>query len=900
MGLKKRKYSTESEYTVSYSDMRGVDFSATSSSSRRRFSHLENMYRDYRGGKGVIESIPGYRRILELGAPIHAIYTHKNARGEEYAVVHSGEYLFRFAVADRDALGELSPIATVRDSESRAFVSGSDLYILDGNTITRVREDGSASAIDENGDTPPYIPTVYYNGEEYEQRNLLTNLFRERYRITVASDLATATEGLEYTVISPEEKLAAVSGIARGIGGEVRIPSYIDIGGDRYKVTRIADRAFILNESVTSVIISDTVTSIGNRAFMGCHALTRVVCGTGVELIENYAFYSGRSLSEIYLGDSVSLIGLGAFENCPYLEVLKYSLSMDEFSKIEILELPSDITVSYNTRYSEVTVEIPIFSPAETVASVSVDGEAHEHSLKIQGGLVTAVILSAARKSELDGREVEIFGRASSSRFTKNTYGNNFLSENAGVISGRAAILGCTVCESFDGRIFISGNPALPNTVFYTSRDITGRNNPLYFGILNYFNDGTGSFCVRSMLAAGESLAVFKAGDDGGGSIYYHTRESTGSDILPTIYPVSYIHSGVAAVGESVSFFDDPIFLSPLGCSALDKKAINLERSIAVRSSLVNSKLLTEDLSRISIAEWCGYLVLAAGEHFYLADSRAAFTGESGSREYEWFYLTGIGTYEEAKRVFVYSDTAKNGYSVHRDKGKKVEKLVYVQYVMNDPPIYHTNEDGVRYAVHPTGEYVGGEFSPVTKIASAEGDLLFFGTESGTLCVFNNDKRGIAPDFIRSQADFDEAEYSRFFRDVIHPSFYSFDSHAPRYALTTVSDDGGIPHFTKSTVKHSLTVKLRSYGIGAVTCEVGTDRSGYKEIAEIPDFALNFSDLDFSSLSFENREFITLPIKEREKGWIEKSVSLYSDEYAAPLGVYSITYRFRIRGKIKH
>ena len=97
-------------------------------------------------------------------------------------------------------------------------------------------------------------------------------------------------------------------------------------------------------------------------------------------------------------------------------------------------------------------------------------------------------------------------------------------------VDGIFAILGCTVCENFDGRVFISGHPELPNTVFYSARDESGENNPLYFGELNYFCDGTGPFGVCSILAAAESLAIFKSGDDGGGSIYYHTPKETGDD----------------------------------------------------------------------------------------------------------------------------------------------------------------------------------------------------------------------------------------------------------------------------------------------------------------------------------------------------------------------------------
>ena len=218
----------------------------------------------------------------------------------------------------------------------------------------------------------------------------------------------------------------------------------------------------------------------------------------------------------------------------------------------------------------------------------------------------------------------------------------------------------------------------------------------------------------------------------------------------------------------------------------------------------------------------------------------------------------------------------------------------------NNESVYYTEEDGTKYAAYTDGELRGGVFSPASCVFGTENDLLFFGTESGDICVFNNDKRGVAPDFLKEQSDFNEEEYTSFYGNEIHPHFYNFDWHAPRYALKTVSDDGGIPNFTKNTVKHSLVVKVRCIGNGAVNCEVGTDKSGYKEIAELPDSVLNFAEFDFENLSFANLEYATLALKEREKGWLEKNVAFYSEKFSSPFGIYSIIYRFTVKGKIKH
>ena len=64
------------EYSVIYSAMRGVDLRGDGSAVERyRFADAENMYKDYEsGGEGAVESIPGYRRLLDLGAEIHGIF----------------------------------------------------------------------------------------------------------------------------------------------------------------------------------------------------------------------------------------------------------------------------------------------------------------------------------------------------------------------------------------------------------------------------------------------------------------------------------------------------------------------------------------------------------------------------------------------------------------------------------------------------------------------------------------------------------------------------------------------------------------------------------------------------------------------------------------------------------
>lgn len=64
-------------------------------------------------------------------------------------------------------------------------------------------------------------------------------------------------------------------------------------------VTTIGSRAFYERESLTSVIIPDSVTSIGDDAFFWCTSLTSITIPDGVTSIGQYAFEYCNNLTEI-------------------------------------------------------------------------------------------------------------------------------------------------------------------------------------------------------------------------------------------------------------------------------------------------------------------------------------------------------------------------------------------------------------------------------------------------------------------------------------------------------------------------------------------------------------------------------------------------------------------------
>lgn len=891
------------EYSVNYSLMGGVDFSSHDSiSGRRRYSYLENMYRDYDGeGAELTESVPGFRKIFSIGAKINAFYLQRIKKGDEHLIIHAGNKLYRTPLADIDKGLTLSPLRTVNDTKSTGFSFGKNVYLLDGGKIARIDETGTVSFVSDGSAAAAYIPTTYVNGKEYEQLNLLTRQFYEEFYVTFHEDVAYESPGLLYRISDKDMKKCAVTGVGNSFSGELFIPSYANIGGERFEIEKIDEKAFLDNSTIKSVTISDGIKEISKKAFSGASKLTKVTLPDSVRTIGEGAFENAPLLSEIRLGKDLISIGSGAFTGCESLTTVKYA--SDPIVLIPMAAnagIPSSAAYKGYVKDDVMRAKIPIMTPTDVLVELKIGEEEYSFTEVYDGELVKEIIIPSVEKRALESAFIRIRGYAHRTKFNFNTPGINFISVMGG-IEPCDAINKCTVSECFDGRVFLSGNPSFPNTVFYSARDRYGNMNPLYFGVMNYFNDGVGGFPVISLLSSGDALAVFKSGDDGSGSIFYHAPKETGIDILPKVYPVSYIHSGIYAVGESISFLDDPVFVSALGVSALDKKAINLDRSIACRSHNVNPELLSQDLSRASFAVWCGYLVLLVDGKIFLADSRAPFRHETGNTEYEWYYLSGIGTFTGDDFVYEYIKSNAPGCETREDSiGEKTTSAVYsATNSQNGSQYFYVVEDGKHYSVGKTNEKHGGEFHPATLAFAIDNKLLFFGTDNGDVCVFNNDKRGVPPKNVAAAEGFDEESYSASMKRSIHPDFYSFAGHAPRYALSTVKDDGGIHDMTKDTVKGSFVLKCKSFGKGEICVEVGTDKKGYREIAAFSDSRLNFEDLDFSALAFFGEKSITLPIAEKEKGWTEKEVSLYSEKFASPIGIYSISYRLRPRGKIK-
>ncbi len=192
------------------------------------------------------------------------------------------------------------------------------------------------------------------------------------------------------------------------------------------------------------------------------------------------------------------------------------------------------------------------------------------------------------------------------------------------------SILNCTMLQVFDNRVFVSGNPDYPNTVWHCSL-----NNPSYFSDLDYYREGLDEASVKGLVAGNNALWVFREPSDANTTVFYHSPVPDAQ--YGKVYPSVHSSITTGCVGAAINFNDDIVFFSNRGMEGISGD-VTTEQVLGHRSTLVDRKLTAEpDYKNMILAEWDGYLMVFIGNKCYLADSRTAFTNENHI-EYEWFY----------------------------------------------------------------------------------------------------------------------------------------------------------------------------------------------------------------------------------------------------------------------
>lgn len=194
----------------------------------------------------------------------------------------------------------------------------------------------------------------------------------------------------------------------------------------------------------------------------------------------------------------------------------------------------------------------------------------------------------------------------------------------------RNSILGCTLLQVFDNRVFVSGNPDIPNYLWHCSL-----HDPTYFSDLDYYEEGMDAAEIRGLVAGNNALWVFRAPSDANTTVFYHTP--TIDEEYGKIYPSAHSSITAGCVGRAINFNDDIVFFSERGMEGISGD-ITTEQAAAHRSSLVDRHMtFGGGYADMVLCEWDGYLLVCIGRDVYLADSRAMFQVDN-HMEYEWFY----------------------------------------------------------------------------------------------------------------------------------------------------------------------------------------------------------------------------------------------------------------------
>lgn len=117
---------------------------------------------------------------------------------------------------------------------------------------------------------------------------------------------------------------------------------------------------------------------------------------------------------------------------------------------------------------------------------------------------------------------------------------------------------------------------------------------------------------------------------------------------------------------------------------------------------------------------------------------------------------------------------------------------------------------------------------------------------------------------------------------------------------TTPMDNFGYGNLLKTTNKRGGIAKIKTIPNGLVKVSEATNkRQEEKYITKYSANGFNFSNLDFSNLSFVTNSNSYIVYKIKEKKFVELSLKFYSDELDKPFGIYSAILEAFVGGYVK-
>ena len=905
---KKNLVRSPDEYTRYYGNFRGVDFSSDHTQvNDSRFAYAVNMYKNYRSGEGsAIETIPGFRRrfeapsIIENGNAVYPKingiheYENINADGqrERFVLVHAGTRLYRWA--DYPLTVNVKQQLTL----SMPYVEfGSEGYVYDFNDI-----------IYENK-TISKVIGITINGASYSSDKYY--IFDSvRKTLTIKQDIKELIGAGQTFNVNYYESTVTLEDALHNDMADAESKSFV-FGNDMYIIDGKGYYVFD-NESETVTAVEGYIPTVYKGIPVNAELFTKITDYEHEQknLISDKFIYTYIADGDQYAADDGEITISGT------KEYLVYDHDISEIESIYVYGNKLDkneYELQYGNyalgSYGRIAFNIPPLAPTE----------AGSYGEDYAGVVVT---------------------------FKKST---DRITEDANTINK------CTILAEFDKRIFLSGNPLYPNNIWYCGltpiNELDSVESAKYFGELDVVVDGVENAPITGLIPVADTLAALKNHARQDGTVYFHSRLTTNSRVIPVTYPSERGLSGYGCLGACVNFLDDPIFISRLGVEAIGQLSVRLERAVEHRSTLIDSKLVNLDLTNAKLAEWDGYLILLVDGRIFMADSRQVYQSENGNLQYEWYYLEGIGVYENTYKEYYYAPATPASLPseiVH--DGKKYD-LVLANSIFNSekytsenlintavkpeygvdinekPSVYQTTYDSVVEILNPdatneddeiitvpvkntihfalrntwdskTFDDTLGAPQTVRKAILCEDRGGYSGGEfkPATVIINMNDNlyfgttNGVVCSF-----NFDQVT-----RDGdVAPSNYSFDNRTIYCGVATKMDNCNVPHLNKSTIKKSTVIKTKAMVSSTAKVKIRTNKKGYTNIARLNSRAFSFEDVDFSDFTFVSDEQTIFSVREKEKNWVEKQHWIYSDEYQRPFSIHYLAFRYKISGRIK-
>ncbi len=387
-----------------------------------------------------------------------------------------------------------------------------------------------------------------------------------------------------------------------------------------------------------------------------------------------------------------------------------------------------------------------------------------------------------------------------------------------------------------EDRIFLTGNDEYKNYVWYSEFQ-----NPLYIPDLNYITVGYDNTAVVGFLKFQDYLVALKEKTADDTNIFLVKGEVAEDG---TVFKVRSGIQGVGAISNKGFAYadDEPLFLASNGVFALQTISISQERNVANRSGFINHKFETEEKKEnAAMCRWKNYIIIALNNHAYVLNiNQKTYTDDIGAGYYKTYY------YEAS----FWDNIPATDF-----------------FLINDELYFYHN------SVSGKGSFIA-KFNSDIKDVSKYNDVSISNE-------YTNQVLGVQTD----ENDDDDDE-----------TLHKDNKPVPIDAwFTTKADDDGSFMVLKTMVKRGCGIMIKPYTRSSAEIYVITDKEEKKEPVKTAKAGmLDFSDLDFSLISFNTRDVATIiPLNTKVKKYSTLQFMVRNNEPSQGMGVLGIEKRYK-------